>query len=217
MKDTVAAICVLAALAACGKEPPPRSVAEFMEDPILLEATMVRCGQDRAATRYDAECINATDAVGRIAAAREQARRQELEAQSEQKRQALRRARQAAADARRRAQEAERRLEEARYFGEFDPLPSGDEASETRDAPEQHPDDGPDSAPPDSAGEASPDGVATKLPSSTNLQPQPEAASGIGADIGDVGDVGDVGDNASLEEVREELRRRQDAEQEQPR
>jgi len=210
MKDTVAAICVLAALAACGKESPPPSVQEFMEDPILLEATMVRCGQDRAATRYDAECINARDAVDRIAAAREQARRQEFEAQSEQKRQALRRAQQAAADARRRAQEAERRREEARNFGEFEPLPPGDEASETVDAPERDRDDSPDGAPPDSAVEAPPDGAATELPSSMNSQPEPDAASGTDAE------VGDNADNTSLEEVREELRRRQDPEQEQP-
>jgi len=211
MKDTVAAICVLAALTACGKEPPPRSVHEFMEDPILLEATMVRCGQDRAATRYDAECINARDAVGRIAAAREQARRQELEARSEQKRQALRRAQQAAADARRQAQEAERRREEARYFGDFEPLPPGEEASEPRHAPVQDREDGQDSPPPDSGAEASPPGTATELPSSTSLQPEPDVAPGTGADLGN-----NV-DNTTLEEVREELKRREDAEQEQPR
>ena len=34
----------LVLLAACTKEPPPVSVAEFMENPRLLEATMVRCG-----------------------------------------------------------------------------------------------------------------------------------------------------------------------------
>jgi hypothetical protein len=138
MKHTVAAISLLSALAACGKEPPPRSVHEFMEDPILLEATMVRCGQDRAASRYDAECINARDAVDRLAAAREQARREELEAQSEQKRQALRRAQQAAADARRRAQDAERRREEARDFGEFDPLPPEEELPESPETPERN-------------------------------------------------------------------------------
>jgi hypothetical protein len=204
MKGTVAAICVLAALAACGKEPPPRSVSEFMEDPILLEATMVRCGEDRDQTRYDAECINARDAVGRIAAARELARRQELEAQSERKRQALRRAQQAAAEARQRAQEAEQRREEARYFGEFEPLPPGDEPSETGEIPERDRDDNPDDSP-QAAAEAPPD--ATELPSNSNVPPGPDAASGTGADVG----------HTSLEEVREELTRRQDAEQEQPR
>jgi colicin import membrane protein len=204
MKGTVAAICVLTALVACGKEPPPRSVHEFMEDPILLEATMVRCGEDRDQTRYDAECINARDAVGRIAAAREAARRQELEAQSEQKRQALRRAQQAAAEARRRAQEAERRREEARYFGEFELLAPGDEAPETTETPERDRDDSPDSSP-QPAAEAPPD--ATQLPSSTNLKSDPDAATGTEAD----------GGHTSLEEVRKELKRRQDADQEQSR
>jgi multidrug efflux pump subunit AcrA (membrane-fusion protein) len=194
MKGTVAAICVLAALAACGKEPPPRSVSEFMEDPILLEATMVRCGEDRDQTRYDAECINARDAVDRIAAARELARRQELEAQSERKRQALRRAREAAAEARRRAQEAEQRREEARYFGEFEPLPPGDEPSATGERPERDRDDSPD------------DSDATESPSNGNLPREPDAASGTATDVG----------HTSLEEVREELTRRQDAERDQP-
>jgi multidrug efflux pump subunit AcrA (membrane-fusion protein) len=203
MKGSVAAICVLAALAACGKEPPPRSVSEFMEDPILLEATMVRCGEDRDQTRYDAECINARDAVGRIAAARELASRQDLEAQSERKRQALRRAREAAAEARRRAQEAEQRREEARYFGEFEPLPPGDEPSETGEIPERDRDDDPDDSPQPATEE--PD--ATELPSNSNVPPEPDAASGTGADVG----------HTSLEEVREELTRRQDAEREQPR
>ena len=134
MKGIAVALCMLSALSACGKEPPPRSVAEFTEDPILLEATMVRCGHDRGLNRYDEECINAREAVGRLAAAEEQTRRQELEAQSEQKRQALRRAQQAAADARRRAQEAEQRRQEAEYFGEFEPLPPGEEQPESTDA-----------------------------------------------------------------------------------
>jgi hypothetical protein len=147
MKNTTASICVLAVLTGCGKEPPPRSVQEFVDDPILLEATMVRCGRDRSATRYDAECINASDAVDHIAAAREQARRQELEARSEQKRQALRRAQQAAAEARRRAQEAERRREEAEYYGEFEPLRPGDDASENPEATEPDRDNGEDRMP----------------------------------------------------------------------
>jgi membrane-bound lytic murein transglycosylase len=133
MKAIAVAFCLLSALSACGKEPPPRSVAEFMDDPILLEATMVRCGQDRALNRSDAECVNAREAVSRQAAVEAQARRQELEAQSEQKRQALRRAQQAAAEARRRAQELEQRREESEYFGEFEPLPPGQEQRESPD------------------------------------------------------------------------------------
>jgi len=123
-KRLTIAICALGALAACGEEPPPHSAAELMEDPILLEATMIRCGQDRATSRYAAECLNAREAAGRVAAAAEQARRDEREAQSAAKRQALRRAQEAAAEARRLSLEAERSREEAANFGLFEPLPA---------------------------------------------------------------------------------------------
>jgi multidrug efflux pump subunit AcrA (membrane-fusion protein) len=183
-RTTGVAICVLSVLVACGEEPPPRSVTEFMDDPILLEATIVRCGQDRAASRYDAECVNARDAVDRLAAAREQARRAELEARSEQKRQALRRAQQAAAEARRRAQEARQRREEAEYYGEFEPLPPGDEQTESPQLPEPARDDSPESALHDPPADAPPD------------------------------EADDRAGDTSLEAVREELKRRQDEQQE---
>ena len=55
-------IIVLASLwlgSACTEEQPVRSVNQFLEDPIMLEAAMVRCSEDRQQTRYDAECVNA--------------------------------------------------------------------------------------------------------------------------------------------------------------
>lgn len=94
-------------LAACAKEPPPISVGEFMENPRLLEATMVRCGQNRSQMKYEVECVNARDAVNRLEAREKKAKREELEAMSERKRQALRRTQQAAAEARRRALDRE--------------------------------------------------------------------------------------------------------------
>jgi hypothetical protein len=184
MKNAIASICVLAVLAGCGKEPPPRSVQEFVDDPILLEATMVRCDRDRSATRYDAECVNARDAVDRLAAAREQARRQELEARSEQKRQALRRAQQAAAEARRKAEEAERRREEAEYYGEFESFPPRDDASENPEATKPDRDNGEDRVPP------------SPSPPGNSLQAEP-AASGDS-------------ETGEVEEVREELKRGQE-------
>ena len=170
MKRKVASFCLLSVLWGCGEEAPPHTVTEFMEDPILLEATMVRCAQDRAASRYEPECVNASEAVNRIAAARERGRREELEAESERKRQALRRAQQAAADVRRRAQEAQKRQEETDYFGEFDSLPPDheplrDEAPATGDGAESA---GIGSADTESAPEAHPPG---------NPQPTPGAAS----------------------------------------
>jgi hypothetical protein len=106
-------------LAACGQERPPRSATEFLENPIMLEAAMVRCSQDRTATRYDAECVNAREAVKLIEAKEEAAKREDLDAQSEIKRQALRSSQEAAAEARRRAAESELLRKEAEYLAQF--------------------------------------------------------------------------------------------------
>lgn len=211
MKRTVAVFFVLSLFGGCGKEPPPRTVSEFMEDPILLEATMVRCGQDRAATRYEPECVNARDAVDRIAAAREQQRRRELEAESERKRQALRRAQEAAADARRRAQEAQERREEAANYGEFEPLPPKDET----------PPDGQPAVDEGESGESA--GADNSAPTQPQENPQPVPQDGGVAripvitesepDLGRPADT-DPQPATELDAVREELKRRQDAEQE---
>lgn len=118
-------------LVGCTEEPPPRSVNEFVDNPVLLEAAMVRCSQDRRATRYDAECINAREAVKRIEAKEEAKRREEFERQSAEKRRALRRTQEAAAEARRRAAEAQRRREEEEYLAQFGvPMPSDDPVAE---------------------------------------------------------------------------------------
>jgi hypothetical protein len=106
-------------LAGCEEERRPRSTTEFLENPIMLEAAMVRCSQDRKATRYDAECVNARQAVSAIEAANEAERGAELEARSESKRQALRRTQEAVAQARRRAAQAESLRKEAEYLAQF--------------------------------------------------------------------------------------------------
>ncbi len=127
----------LGLLAGCGqKEPPPRTVTEFLENPILLEAAVVRCNQDRSGNRYNEECVNAREAVKRIQAKEEEARRHELEARSEAKRRALRRTQEAQAEARRRAADAERRREEAEYLAQFGVLPPADEGQEGDTLPE---------------------------------------------------------------------------------
>ena len=113
----------LMAMSACDKELPPPSVDELVRNPILLEGVMVRCAQDRSATRYEQECINAREAVDRVEAKENARRREELEVQSERKRAALRRAQQAAAEARRRAAEAERLRKEREYLAQFGQLP----------------------------------------------------------------------------------------------
>jgi hypothetical protein len=116
----------VAFVAACENDIPPRSTSEFVENPIMLEAALVRCSQDRTATRYDAECINARQAISQIEAKEEAARRSEHEERSESKRKALRRTQEAAAQARRRSAEAERLREEAEYLAQFGVVPSTD-------------------------------------------------------------------------------------------
>jgi hypothetical protein len=119
LKQLILIVSGIGLLAACEDERPPRSATEFLENPIMLEAAMVRCSQDRRATRYDAECINAREAVKLIEAKDEAARSVALDAQSESKRQALRRTQEAAAQARRRAVESEQQRKEAEYLAQF--------------------------------------------------------------------------------------------------
>ena len=124
-------IIAAAVLAACAEDAPPvRSVTEFVENPILLEAAMVRCTRNRVETRYDAECIPAREAVGTIEATEEEVRRVELEARSEAKRRALRRTQEAQAEARRRAEMEAKRREEAEYLAQFGVLPPADEGQQ---------------------------------------------------------------------------------------
>ena len=169
----------IAVTVSCSKEPPPPTVVDFVENPRLLEATMVRCAQNRAELRYTPECQIAREAVDRIAAREEAAQRSELEAQSARKREALRRAQQAAAEARDRAAELEQQREEAEYLGQFEPVPEPMPAS-------------PESAPPPQDATQG-DDVATEP---GIIDPVPES-------------VPPANTEPSLESVREELQRRQ--------
>lgn len=126
----IAFISSLIGLTACSEPPQPRSVTAFMENSNLLEAALVRCMQDRAQSRYDAECINAREAVRLGEAESAKDRRAALEAESKRKRDALRRTQWAAAEARRRAVEAVRRREEADYLAQFGELPQADIAAD---------------------------------------------------------------------------------------
>ena len=175
----------LVLLAACAKEPPPITVSEFMENSRLLEATMVRCGQNRSEMKYEAACVNARDAVNRLEVGEKQARHAELEAQSERKRQALRRTQEAAAEARRRALEAQRRREEAEYLGVFDRV-APDGTGLAGDA--------------DSAA-----GTAGNAPGVEITPPEPESVEDAAEDTESGTGVG-----RDLKSIREELKRRQE-------
>lgn len=212
----VAALCAAGLLAACAEEPPPPSPNEFIENRILLEATMVRCSQNRAEARYDAECMNAREAVNRLAAAEEQAKRQDLEAQSERKRQALRRAQDAAAEARRRALVEEQRRRDAELLGEFEPLPSDETARETNEVIDDETGDqtdeqtGRDLPPPAGTGNTGHTDIGDggDTPDVTATTPLPRSAAGPVPDASASEDPDS--DSTDLEAIRRELERRQD-------
>ncbi len=185
----------VALVAGCAEPPPPRSVQEFLDNPIVLEAALVRCSRDRAETRYDAECVNAREA-NRIVTAKEVAeRRAEFEAQSERKRQALRREQQAAAEARRRAAEAEKLREEAAYLAQFGQLP---------------PDDGRGSEQPQTGNlpaSAIPEAVDEPEKAAEASYGEPVVAPTPGASNAPLAEVGPQPER-NLDEIRDELKRR---------
>ena len=123
-----------AIIAGCNRQPPPRSTIQFIDNPMLLEAAMVRCAQDREQSRYDAECVNARAAAERIQAQEEARGQAELAKQSMRKRNELRRTQAAVSEARRRVLLDEERRKEAEYlaqFGELPPAATVDEIDET--------------------------------------------------------------------------------------
>ena len=183
-----------AVMAGCAEEAPPRSVTEFVENPILLEATMVRCSQDRAATRYDAECVNARQAVSMISAKEEAAQRADREARSEDKRQALRKTQEAAAQARRQAAESERLRKEAEYLAQFGvAMPA--ESQETEQEPEMG----------NTPLAVLPEGDADEPLSSSQGDALP-ATDGGNAPVSDIELEEDL--PSDLESIRDELQRR---------
>ena len=187
----------VALLAGCAeKEPPARSVTEFVDNPILLEAAMVRCSRDRRETRYEQECINAREAVNRIEAKEEAVRRAELEARSEAKRRAMRRMQDAQAEARRRAEEAERLRQEAEYLAQFGVLPPSDEAGSEEELPEGN-----------VPLAVVPESVVDEQPSSTGGAPLP---AGDGSNAPVIRTEPEEETPADLQDIREELRRRND-------
>jgi hypothetical protein len=82
-----AAFSIAAALVVVGCAPPPepRSFADYLEDRMLMEGTLARCNADRNGTHDDLECANARRAAVTIALRVEEAKREELERESERK------------------------------------------------------------------------------------------------------------------------------------
>jgi hypothetical protein len=99
--------------AACGGPPPaPRTVAEFVEDPTLLQGVMIRCEQERARGVRDPECANALAAADRLAAEDETRRAADRAAEFERQRE------------QRRAEEEQRRRAAEQAMPRFDPYSS---------------------------------------------------------------------------------------------
>ena len=179
-------LCGLFMLGGCAEEVPPRSVQEFLTDPNSLEAVVVRCSQNRSQTRYETECVNARQAISIMEAKEDRARRDAFEAESDKKRQALRRTQQATAEARRRADAAAQRRREAAYLAQFGELP-----------------------PPEN-GNVEIDEAAMNAPGA--VIPAPDAAvtlpPGDGQPATDGGNAPVAEPATDLDAVREELRRR---------
>lgn len=168
-----ASLVAIAIVSACSEvEPPPHTVSEFIENSILLEATIVRCARDRSKLRYEAECVNAREAANRLAAIAEEERRKGLAAESERKRRELRRSQDAAEAARRRAAEEQRRREDAEYLGIYEQLPADDSARAVS----------PDSASADQNG-ALPGNAAGVIIESPTPEPAGSPATGVVEDL----------------------------------
>jgi len=186
---------------------PVRSVQEFLDSPQFLEAAMVRCGQNRTETRYDQECVNARQAASIIEARDERARRDRLEAESEIKRDALRRTQRAAAEARRRAAEEEQLRREAEYLAQFGATPEVQVKSQADGLEANVP--GvvlPKAGTPSRSGSAAPidDSPPVIFDDAARAEPEsPAATDGGNAPVAE-------SDSQPLDAVREELRRRQE-------
>ena len=175
----------------CAEEVPPPTVDEFMSNSVLLDATMVRCSANRSSTKYEAECVNARDAINRIARVEEEERRAELEKQSERKRRALRRTQEAATLARRRAAEAARIREEQAYLAQFEGgVENGGAAANPAAVP------APVTTVPQSVPESTQPRQQPATESAQPVQPEPVEQEPAGA--------------SDLQSIRDELKRRQE-------
>ncbi|MEL7537399.1 MAG: EexN family lipoprotein [Pseudomonadota bacterium] len=166
----------------CAKEPQPRTVSDFLDDPIGLEATLARCNANRSRTRGEPECKNAREANKRLAADREAELQARFEAESQRKLEQIRARNEAAEAARRRAEEAARLREELAYEQQF----------------QAGPDDDPSGAVP------APSGEVVGAPAGDIAQPITEQP----VDDADEPPAGNDPEAASLDELREELDRR---------
>ncbi len=91
-KSIVACGClgaVILAVSACSpRRIPPMTVADLMEDRVMLDGVLMKCNQDQFKARTDSDCLNARIAIERLASqsdpAKEAKRMQEFERSRDQ-------------------------------------------------------------------------------------------------------------------------------------
>lgn len=193
-KSLTILLCGMTVIVACTEEPKSRTVTEFLDNPIVLEAALVRCGQNREETRYEAECVNARQAISILEAKEERVRQEVFDTESNKKREALRRTQQAAAEARRRAEEAARKREEAEYLAQFGELPPSASAAAAEDDPATN----------------APGMVIPAADQSDSPIAGPAGAPADSAPASDGGNAPTAKPVSDLDAVREELRKRGD-------
>jgi hypothetical protein len=121
---TLGAALALAIAVACGApKPPPHTMHELADDPVLLQGILARCAADKRATAADIECANARLAVERVAAQEESKRVPERGAEFERQRE------------QRRLQEEQSRRAAERSQPGFDPYSSPVAGEKSGDPP----------------------------------------------------------------------------------
>ena len=94
IKSTIGVGCLIAivlSIAACSpRRIPPLSVADMMEDRVLLDGVLMKCNQDLAKAHSDPDCLNARIAIDRLAIQREPEEQARRAAEFERNREQLR-------------------------------------------------------------------------------------------------------------------------------
>ena len=87
-----ALLCTVAiATAACSpRKIPPLTASDFLEDRVALDGAILKCNQDAALARSDAECANARIAVERLESQQEALKQAKSAAEFERSREQLR-------------------------------------------------------------------------------------------------------------------------------
>jgi hypothetical protein len=82
---------VISGSAACSpRRIPPASVADLLDDRVMLDGVLLKCNQNPSKARTDSECQNARVAVERLASQSEPARQAKRTEEFEQSREKLR-------------------------------------------------------------------------------------------------------------------------------